>query len=93
MTGRFEALTQPAQHLDAVHARHLDVEDGDIRRRFRERGQRGRAVGIGTHGVALALEQDLQGGEDVLVVVDKGECSHALRTGPDLTVMNWSSQS
>jgi hypothetical protein len=76
ITGRFEALAQTAQHFDAVHARHLDIEDGDVRRRLRKRGQRRRAVRIGAHGVALALEQDFQGGEDVLVVVDKGDGRH-----------------
>ena len=72
-------LADAAQHFDAVHARHLDVEDGDVGGRLRERGQRRRAVRIGAHGIALALEQNLQGGEDILVVVDQGDGGHGAK--------------
>ena len=69
-------LTQSAQKLQAVHARHLDVEDGKIRRRLSEGGKRLRAVGIGAHLIALGFEKDRDRGQDVAVVVDQGNRGH-----------------
>src|SRR6185312_14223937 len=65
-------LTQPPQRLHAVHARHLDVEDGKVRRRRLEAVEGGGAVGIGHDAVALRLEGHRYGRQDVAVVVDEG---------------------
>jgi len=40
-------LSQPTQRLHAIHARHLDIKNGEIRRGRLEPVQGGRAVGIG----------------------------------------------
>ena len=69
-------LAQPAQRLHAVHARHLDVEDGEIRRRGLETVERGGAVGIGHDAIALGFERHRNGGQDIAVVVDESDCRH-----------------
>jgi hypothetical protein len=43
-------LAQAAQQLHAVHARHLDVEDGEVGRVLRQPVERRGAVGIGRPG-------------------------------------------
>ena len=45
-------------------------------RRGGERGQRGGAIGEGADMIALLLQQHADGGQDVLVVVDKGDIGH-----------------
>ena len=62
--------------LHAVHARHLDVEDGEVRRRGLEAVERGGAVGIGHDPVAFGLERDRDRGQDVAVVVDERDGRH-----------------
>src|SRR5665213_1668673 len=49
-------LAQMAEELHAVHARHLDVEDGEIGGLRRQTLECFRTVGIATHGKALRLE-------------------------------------
>ena len=49
-------LAEPAQSFHAVHARHLDVEDSEIRRRGLESVEGGGAVGIGHDPIALGFE-------------------------------------
>ena len=49
-------LPQAAQQLHAVHARHLDVEDGEIRRGVLQAVQGAGAVGIGLNPISLRLE-------------------------------------
>ena len=62
--------------LHAVHARHLDVEDREIRRRGLEAVQRRGAVGIGHDPVALGFERDRDRGQDIAVIVDESDCRH-----------------
>ena len=76
MAGRLECLPQLPQQLHAVHLRHLDVEDGDVRRRLGKPGEGRRPVVIGADLVAFGLEKDLQGLHDVLVVVHEGDGGH-----------------
>ena len=57
-------------------ARHLYVQDGEVGRRLLQRLQPGGAVVIRPDGVALALEGEGHGGDDVLVVVDQGDVGH-----------------
>ena len=64
-------LAHPAQQLHAVHLRHLDVEDGEVRRIVGKGLQRRRAVRIDARDEALRLERDRDGREDVAVVVDE----------------------
>jgi hypothetical protein len=66
-------LAQAPQCLHTVHARHLDVEDGEVRWRGLETVERRSAVGIGHDPVAFRLERDRDRGQDIPVVVD--ECN------------------
>ncbi|OIQ65554.1 hypothetical protein GALL_528850 [mine drainage metagenome] len=69
-------LPQPPQRLHTVHARHLDVEDGKVRRTGAEAVQRGRAIGVGHDAIAFGLKRNRDGCEDVAVVIDQGDCGH-----------------
>src|SRR5205085_7422488 len=63
---------QLAQKLHAVHPRHLDVEDGDIDRLRRHALQRLGPVAEAAHRETLGLERHRHRGQDVPVVIDKG---------------------
>ena len=52
----FALLAYPAQQLHPVHARHLDVEDGHVRKTLVERVERRLAIVIGLDLEALGLE-------------------------------------
>ena len=69
-------LAQAPQHLHAVHARHLHVEDGQVRRVALQRRQAGGAVVVGLHRVAVAFQRQGDRGDDVLVVVHQGDFRH-----------------
>ena len=69
-------LAQAPQELHAVHARHLDVEDGEIGRALGESVERACAVVVGLGLVALRLQHHAQGGENVTVVIDKCDRWH-----------------
>ena len=69
-------LAQPPEQLHAVHAGHLDVENGEIGRRLPEAVKGGRAVGVGLDPVALGLESYGHGGQNVAVVVHEGDRWH-----------------
>ena len=62
--------------LHAVHARHLDVEDGEIGRRGLEAVERGGAVGIGHDAIALGFERHRHRGQDIAVIVDESDGRH-----------------
>jgi len=66
-----QQLAQPLQQFQPVHARHLDVEDGEVGRVFQQRLQRGLAVAIDPRGEALRLQGDRHGGQYVAIVVDQ----------------------
>ncbi len=66
-------LAQLGQELHAVHARHLDVEDGEIDGLGADRAQRLGAIGIAAHGEAFGLERDRYRGQDITVIVDQGD--------------------
>src|SRR5207253_564213 len=51
-----EPFAQPAQQGEAVHLRHLDVEDGEVDRLVRGARERPLRVGLADHGVTVALE-------------------------------------
>ena len=67
---------QAAQHLHAVHARHLHVEDGEVRRIVLQRRQARGAVVVGLDGVAVAFQRQADRRDDVLVVVHQGDLGH-----------------
>ena len=67
------ALAQPLQQFHPVHARHLDVEHGEIDRPGGQALQRAFAVGVGADGEALLLQRHRHAGQDVAVVVDQGD--------------------
>jgi hypothetical protein len=69
--GHGAPLAQAAEQLHPVHARHLDVEHGQIGRVVGQRLQRGLAVRIEAREEAFGLQRNRDGGEDVAVVVDK----------------------
>jgi len=78
--GDLGLLAQPSQQFHAVHARHLDVEDRQIRRRDAEPLERGGPVGVGLDPVAFRLQRQRHGGQDVAIVVDEGDGWHLQRT-------------
>jgi hypothetical protein len=49
-------LPQPPQCLHTIHARHLDIEDGEIWRRSPETVKRGNPVGVRVDPVTLGFE-------------------------------------
>ncbi len=69
-------LAQPPQQLHAVHARHLDIEDGEVGRALGEAVERACAVVVSLGLIAFRLEHHAQGGENVTIVVDKCNCWH-----------------
>jgi hypothetical protein len=69
-------LPQPPQQFHAVHARHLDVEDGEVRRAGLEALQRRGAVRVGHDPVAFGFERDRNRSQDVAVVIDQGDGRH-----------------
>ena len=79
ITGRSVFWRMPAQQLHPVHARHLDVEDREIRRARRQPFQRRRAVGVGLDAIALGFECDRNRSQNVAVVVDKRDRCHFKR--------------
>ena len=71
MTGKSTLLAQAAEQFHPVHARHLDVEHGEVGRILGQRLQRRLAVRIEAGDEAFGLQRDRQRGQDVAVVVDK----------------------
>src|SRR5579862_2044962 len=71
-------LAQAAQHLHAVHPRHLHVEDGEVGRVALERRQTGRAVVAGLYRMAVAFQGQGDRRNDVLVVIHKSDLRHGL---------------
>ena len=69
-------LAQPAQRFHAVHARHLDVEDREVRRRGAEAVERRSAIRVGHDAIAFGFERDRDGSENVAVVIDQSDCGH-----------------
>ena len=62
--------TQPGEHLQTVHARHLNIKHRQVRRLVRQTFQSLLPVRIGADGIALCLKSDTDRGQYVLVVVD-----------------------
>ena len=87
--GRVDAVgAQPAQHAEAVHAGHHDVEDDRVGPHFTGLVERGGAVGGGVDLEALELQAHREQLDDVGLVVDDEdsglrdvfwECSHGHR--------------
>ena len=71
MTGMWLCRRSWLEKLHAVHARHLDVEDGEIDRLRAQALQRLGAVAVAAHGKPLRLERHRHRGQDVAVVIDK----------------------
>ena len=69
-------LAQAAQQFHAVHARHLDVEDGEIRRGMLQPVEGRGPVRVGLDPVALGFERDGNRGQDVAIVVDESDRWH-----------------
>ncbi len=69
-------LAQAAQQLHPVHARHLDVENREIGRACLQPVEGRRTIGIGLDPIALGLEAQGDGGQNVPVVIDKGYGRH-----------------
>jgi hypothetical protein len=65
--------SQVGQQLHAVHARHLDIQDGQVHRIARDAAQGLRAVGVGPHLEAFGFERHGYRGQYVPVVVDQGD--------------------
>jgi hypothetical protein len=72
-------LAQPAQQFHAVHARHLDIENGKLRRTGQQSIQGGGAIGIGFNTIPFCFERNRNRGKDVAVVVDERDCLHVCR--------------
>ena len=56
MTGRSDFCLQPAQKFHPVHARHLNVEDGEIGRIGFQPVERACAVGVGLDTVTFGFK-------------------------------------
>ena len=69
-------LAQAAQQLHAVHAGHLDVEDGEIRRIGLQAVKSRHAVIVGLDAIAFRLQRDGNGGQNVAVVIDQRNRRH-----------------
>ena len=69
-------LPQPAEQLHAVHARHLYVENGEVRRIGAQAVERGGAVGVGLDAVAFAFQGDRHRCENVAIVIDESDGRH-----------------
>ena len=67
------ALPQPLQQFHPVHARHLDVEHGQVHRPGGEALQGAFAVGVGADGETFLLQGHGDAGQDVAVVIDQGD--------------------
>ena len=61
---------QPPAHFQAVHRRHVHVEQDDVRPVSLDRFERGGAVGGGNHIVAVAAQQLTKQRAHALGVVD-----------------------
>jgi hypothetical protein len=70
---------QPADELDAGHARHLVIDDGCVIRAARQRLQRPVAVGDGVDGETEAPGQRRDVEAVILVVVDNEEAKRGVR--------------
>ena len=79
ITGRSDLLAQAAQKLHAVHPRHLDVEDSEIRRPRGEPLKRRGAISIGLDAIAFGFQGDRDGSQNIAVVIDKRDCCHVKR--------------
>ena len=84
--GQIALLAQPVEQLEAVHARHLDVEDRQIDRLGGQALQSLRAVRENTHDEALGLQRHGDRGQDVAIVIDKRD---GLRHGYPPPPMGW----
>ena len=73
ITGIWLLLAQLAEQLHAVHARHLDVEHGEIDRLRGHALQGLGAVAVAAHREALGLQRHRHRGQDVAVVVDESD--------------------
>ena len=71
--GHVGLLAQPAQQLHAVHARHLDVEDGEVGGLLGQRLERGGARRVGAHLVAFRLQRHAERGQDIALVIDQND--------------------
>ena len=68
-------LPQILQQLHAVHARHLDVENGQVHRLLIDPPQCFLTVLIGADAITLGLQRDGNRRQDILVVID--QCNRA----------------
>ena len=66
-------FAQVAEQLYAVHARHLDIENGQIHGPPGDPVQGLDAVHVGVDAIAFVLKRGRKRSEDVLVVVDEGD--------------------
>jgi len=69
-------LTQTAQQFHAVHARHLDVEDGDVRRIGGKARQSRRAIRVGLDVIAFGLKGHTYRSQNVAVIVNQRDGWH-----------------
>jgi len=60
ITGRFDFCRSPKQHLHAIHSRHLDIKNGEIRRGSLDAVEGGNAVGVGVDPMAFGLERNMR---------------------------------
>ena len=74
--------TKAAKHLHPIHARHLHIEDRQVRRFVLKRRQSGRAVIVGLDLVAMAFQREADRGDDVFVVIHQGDLGHRFVSHP-----------
>ncbi|MNY48427.1 hypothetical protein D3C86_1837610 [compost metagenome] len=71
-------LAKTPQKLHAVHAWHLYIENGELRRTGDQPVKRGSAVRIRFDPVAFGFERDRYGSQNIPVVVDKRDRLHVV---------------
>jgi len=69
-------LAQALQQFQPIHARHLDIEDGKIRRTGLKPIERRDPVRVSHNAIAFGLESNRDRGQDIAVVVDESDGRH-----------------
>jgi hypothetical protein len=84
------ARAQAAAELEAVEARHDDVEDGEVRQRALEPRQRLRAVGKRLDAETIALQcHRYRRAEAFLIVDERDQCSRCRAHDANLLQNTW----
>jgi len=68
-----ETVSQMAEQFHSVHARHLDVEDGEVDRLRRHALESFGAVAVAAHGKPFGFQRHRHRCQDVAIVIDESD--------------------